>query len=133
MPLREEISRRCHGLPTVLANDADAGKGCYFLAFVQPFEKYGTLIERYTALIEKVSPCIAAAAELWVGAAAAPDLTDMVFVTLGTGIGVAVVLANEVIRGATGTIEGGRIRISLPLFQLPFALFYLTMKTLHSI
>eukprot|EP01052_Picozoa_sp_SAG31_P048278 SAG31_NODE_10029_length_1193_cov_2.914991_1_plen_313_part_01 len=27
----------------------------YFLVFVQPFEKYGTLIERYTALIEKVS------------------------------------------------------------------------------
>eukprot|EP01052_Picozoa_sp_SAG31_P048634 SAG31_NODE_10262_length_1163_cov_1.505639_1_plen_348_part_01 len=30
------------------------GKGCYFLVFVQLFEKYGTLIERYTALIEKV-------------------------------------------------------------------------------
>eukprot|EP01052_Picozoa_sp_SAG31_P004240 SAG31_NODE_174_length_21353_cov_23.387974_10_plen_316_part_00 len=29
----------------------------YFLVFVQLFEKYGTLIERYTALIEKVSPC----------------------------------------------------------------------------
>eukprot|EP01052_Picozoa_sp_SAG31_P051864 SAG31_NODE_12522_length_935_cov_1.325359_1_plen_265_part_01 len=27
----------------------------YFLVFVQLFEKYGTLIERYTALIEKVS------------------------------------------------------------------------------
>eukprot|EP01052_Picozoa_sp_SAG31_P032106 SAG31_NODE_3483_length_4215_cov_2.188533_5_plen_104_part_00 len=27
----------------------------YFLVFVQPFEKYGTLIETYTALIEKVS------------------------------------------------------------------------------
>ena len=34
------------------------GKGCYFLAFVQLFEKYGTLIERYTALIEKVSALI---------------------------------------------------------------------------
>eukprot|EP01052_Picozoa_sp_SAG31_P007780 SAG31_NODE_377_length_16533_cov_99.867957_3_plen_92_part_00 len=33
------------------------GKGCYFLVFVQLFEKYGTLIERNTALIEKVSPC----------------------------------------------------------------------------
>eukprot|EP01052_Picozoa_sp_SAG31_P004881 SAG31_NODE_207_length_20316_cov_20.465400_11_plen_116_part_00 len=30
----------------------------YFLVFVQLFVKYGTLIERYTALIEKVSPCI---------------------------------------------------------------------------
>eukprot|EP01052_Picozoa_sp_SAG31_P024586 SAG31_NODE_2102_length_6442_cov_1.702507_2_plen_1015_part_00 len=29
----------------------------YFLVFVQLLEKYGTLIERYTALIEKVSPC----------------------------------------------------------------------------
>eukprot|EP01052_Picozoa_sp_SAG31_P031950 SAG31_NODE_3449_length_4257_cov_2.277297_4_plen_99_part_00 len=33
------------------------GKGCYFLVFVQLFEKYGTLMERNTALIEKVSPC----------------------------------------------------------------------------
>eukprot|EP01052_Picozoa_sp_SAG31_P034478 SAG31_NODE_4034_length_3647_cov_26.004510_5_plen_100_part_00 len=33
------------------------GKGCYFLVFVQLFEKYGTLIERNTALIEKVAPC----------------------------------------------------------------------------
>eukprot|EP01052_Picozoa_sp_SAG31_P010487 SAG31_NODE_575_length_13961_cov_41.577550_9_plen_211_part_00 len=32
-------------------------KGCYFLVFVQLFEKYGTLIERNTELIEKVSPC----------------------------------------------------------------------------
>eukprot|EP01052_Picozoa_sp_SAG31_P023021 SAG31_NODE_1864_length_7036_cov_3.477584_7_plen_140_part_00 len=30
----------------------------YFLVFVRLSEKYGTLIERYTALIEKVSPCI---------------------------------------------------------------------------
>eukprot|EP01052_Picozoa_sp_SAG31_P008871 SAG31_NODE_455_length_15433_cov_4.248728_6_plen_133_part_00 len=30
-------------------------KRCYFLVFVQLFEKCGTLIERYTALIEKVS------------------------------------------------------------------------------
>eukprot|EP01052_Picozoa_sp_SAG31_P032651 SAG31_NODE_3601_length_4085_cov_1.880582_7_plen_119_part_00 len=29
----------------------------YFLVFVQLLETYGTLIERYTALIEKVSPC----------------------------------------------------------------------------
>eukprot|EP01052_Picozoa_sp_SAG31_P028090 SAG31_NODE_2681_length_5262_cov_5.705791_7_plen_295_part_00 len=35
----------------------DTGEGCYFLVFVQLFEKYGTLIERNTALIEKVSPC----------------------------------------------------------------------------
>eukprot|EP01052_Picozoa_sp_SAG31_P010874 SAG31_NODE_605_length_13628_cov_24.848030_1_plen_177_part_00 len=34
-----------------------SGKGCYFLIFVQLFEKYGTLIERNAALIEKVSPC----------------------------------------------------------------------------
>eukprot|EP01052_Picozoa_sp_SAG31_P008393 SAG31_NODE_424_length_15826_cov_4.954664_3_plen_127_part_00 len=33
------------------------GEGCYFLVFVQLFEKHGTLIERKTALIEKVSPC----------------------------------------------------------------------------
>eukprot|EP01052_Picozoa_sp_SAG31_P025587 SAG31_NODE_2251_length_6082_cov_2.050643_3_plen_409_part_00 len=33
------------------------GEGCYFLVFVQLFEKYGTLIERNTALIERVSPC----------------------------------------------------------------------------
>eukprot|EP01052_Picozoa_sp_SAG31_P036857 SAG31_NODE_4661_length_3058_cov_2.518756_1_plen_198_part_00 len=33
------------------------GTGCYFLVFVQLFEKYGTLIERNTKLIEKVSPC----------------------------------------------------------------------------
>eukprot|EP01052_Picozoa_sp_SAG31_P031249 SAG31_NODE_3292_length_4454_cov_2.328588_2_plen_146_part_00 len=36
------------------------GKGCYFLVFVQLFEKYGTLTERNTALIEEVSPCRAA-------------------------------------------------------------------------
>eukprot|EP01052_Picozoa_sp_SAG31_P019299 SAG31_NODE_1401_length_8497_cov_4.386640_6_plen_91_part_00 len=30
------------------------GKGCYFLVFVQLFEKCGTSIERNTALIEKV-------------------------------------------------------------------------------
>eukprot|EP01052_Picozoa_sp_SAG31_P014155 SAG31_NODE_870_length_11338_cov_14.525047_7_plen_182_part_00 len=35
------------------------GAGCYFLVFVQLFEKYGTSIERNTALIEKVSPCSA--------------------------------------------------------------------------
>eukprot|EP01052_Picozoa_sp_SAG31_P051721 SAG31_NODE_12418_length_943_cov_1.648104_2_plen_108_part_00 len=34
----------------------------YFLVFVQLFEKYGTLIDRYTALIEKVSASIAARA-----------------------------------------------------------------------
>eukprot|EP01052_Picozoa_sp_SAG31_P017517 SAG31_NODE_1201_length_9418_cov_3.410881_2_plen_356_part_00 len=34
------------------------GKGCYFLAFVQRLEKYGTLIERNLALIEKVSALI---------------------------------------------------------------------------
>eukprot|EP01052_Picozoa_sp_SAG31_P008208 SAG31_NODE_409_length_16006_cov_10.345760_2_plen_157_part_00 len=32
-------------------------EGCCFVVFVQLFEKYGTLIERNTALIEKVSPC----------------------------------------------------------------------------
>jgi|EP01043_Picozoa_sp_COSAG02_P000835 glucokinase len=49
----------------------------------------------------------AAAAELWVGAAAAGGFEDMVFVTLGTGVGVGVILGGEVVRGATGTIEGG--------------------------
>ena len=49
----------------------------------------------------------AAAAELWVGSAAAGGHQDMVFVTLGTGVGVGVVLGGEVVRGATGTIEGG--------------------------
>eukprot|EP01052_Picozoa_sp_SAG31_P028654 SAG31_NODE_2784_length_5092_cov_10.113158_8_plen_127_part_00 len=39
------------------------GKGRYFLVFVQLFEKYGTLIERNTALIEKVSSFRANAAE----------------------------------------------------------------------
>eukprot|EP01052_Picozoa_sp_SAG31_P037572 SAG31_NODE_4873_length_2893_cov_8.076951_2_plen_123_part_00 len=40
----------------------DVVRGCYFLVFVQLFEKYGTFIERNTALIEKVSPCSALAA-----------------------------------------------------------------------
>eukprot|EP01052_Picozoa_sp_SAG31_P007407 SAG31_NODE_353_length_17229_cov_8.702160_11_plen_882_part_00 len=41
------------------------GKGCYFLVFVQLLEKYGTIIdERYTALIEKVSPCIESKAQM---------------------------------------------------------------------
>eukprot|EP01052_Picozoa_sp_SAG31_P021148 SAG31_NODE_1620_length_7725_cov_1.520850_6_plen_294_part_00 len=45
-----------------LGLDATTGKGCYFLVFVQLFEKYGTLIERNTALIERVpSPCRATA------------------------------------------------------------------------
>eukprot|EP01052_Picozoa_sp_SAG31_P037812 SAG31_NODE_4944_length_2844_cov_1.437887_2_plen_601_part_00 len=35
--------------------DANICKSCYFLVFVQLFEKHGTLIERCTALIEKVS------------------------------------------------------------------------------
>eukprot|EP01052_Picozoa_sp_SAG31_P035493 SAG31_NODE_4291_length_3376_cov_1.344522_2_plen_294_part_00 len=54
------------GLTTYLHCDAVAamlpasdvrclGKDCYFLVFVQLFEKDGTLIERNTALIEKVS------------------------------------------------------------------------------
>eukprot|EP01052_Picozoa_sp_SAG31_P029357 SAG31_NODE_2912_length_4920_cov_3.413192_1_plen_147_part_00 len=34
------------------------GERGYFLVFVQLFEKYGTLVERNAALIEKVSPCI---------------------------------------------------------------------------
>eukprot|EP01052_Picozoa_sp_SAG31_P018854 SAG31_NODE_1352_length_8668_cov_38.573229_6_plen_198_part_00 len=38
-------------------DEAVIGGGCYFLGFVQLSEKYGTLIERYAALIEKVSPC----------------------------------------------------------------------------
>eukprot|EP01052_Picozoa_sp_SAG31_P046369 SAG31_NODE_8839_length_1377_cov_1.465571_1_plen_321_part_10 len=37
---------------------ARLGKGCYILVFVQLFEKYGTFIERNTALIEKVSALI---------------------------------------------------------------------------
>ena len=49
----------------------------------------------------------AAAAELWVGAAAAGGYEDMVFITLGTGVGVGVILGGDVVRGATGTIEGG--------------------------
>eukprot|EP01052_Picozoa_sp_SAG31_P034296 SAG31_NODE_3989_length_3681_cov_6.728042_2_plen_321_part_00 len=40
------------------ADSADLGKGGYFLVFVQLSEKHGTLIERYTALIEKVSVLI---------------------------------------------------------------------------
>eukprot|EP01052_Picozoa_sp_SAG31_P003011 SAG31_NODE_111_length_24443_cov_231.743685_8_plen_157_part_00 len=48
-------ARRADLLATATA--ATAGKGCYFLVFVQLFEKYRTLIERNTALIEKVSPC----------------------------------------------------------------------------
>eukprot|EP01052_Picozoa_sp_SAG31_P050511 SAG31_NODE_11559_length_1017_cov_10.470588_1_plen_182_part_01 len=48
----------CHpdSCSVALATSAD-GEGCYFLVFVQLFEKYGTLIERNTALIDKVSPC----------------------------------------------------------------------------
>eukprot|EP01052_Picozoa_sp_SAG31_P014223 SAG31_NODE_875_length_11316_cov_8.924044_12_plen_136_part_00 len=42
------------------------GKGCYFLVYVQLFEKCGTLIERYTALIEKVSALIAHLYNAWV-------------------------------------------------------------------
>eukprot|EP01052_Picozoa_sp_SAG31_P025337 SAG31_NODE_2215_length_6172_cov_3.268730_2_plen_166_part_00 len=38
------------------------GEGCYFLVYVQLFEKHGTLIERNTALIEKVSLCSTARA-----------------------------------------------------------------------
>eukprot|EP01052_Picozoa_sp_SAG31_P005996 SAG31_NODE_272_length_18690_cov_14.520785_5_plen_215_part_00 len=40
------------------AKSMGIGKGCYFLVFVQLFEKYGTFIERNTALIEKVSALI---------------------------------------------------------------------------
>eukprot|EP01052_Picozoa_sp_SAG31_P033433 SAG31_NODE_3778_length_3890_cov_1.473226_2_plen_364_part_00 len=41
------------------------GEGCYFLVFVQLFEKYGTLIERNAALIEKVPPCRCRWADTW--------------------------------------------------------------------
>eukprot|EP01052_Picozoa_sp_SAG31_P008331 SAG31_NODE_418_length_15893_cov_5.433899_16_plen_82_part_00 len=37
--------------------DGADGKDCFFLVFVQLFEKYGALIEINAALIEKVSPC----------------------------------------------------------------------------
>eukprot|EP01052_Picozoa_sp_SAG31_P007651 SAG31_NODE_368_length_16798_cov_20.422780_4_plen_395_part_00 len=40
-----------------MADSWHGGKRSYFLVVVQLFEKYGTLIEGNTALIEKVSPC----------------------------------------------------------------------------
>eukprot|EP01052_Picozoa_sp_SAG31_P024574 SAG31_NODE_2099_length_6447_cov_8.302615_6_plen_207_part_00 len=46
-----------HSQPAAAAHEI-LGKGCYFLGVVQLFEKYGTLIERNTALIEKVSALI---------------------------------------------------------------------------
>eukprot|EP01052_Picozoa_sp_SAG31_P007329 SAG31_NODE_349_length_17243_cov_7.408248_4_plen_324_part_00 len=52
------------------------GEGCYFLVFVQLFEKYGTLIERNTGLIEKVSPC---------RCAATPQLTGHTLTVNGEG------------------------------------------------
>ena len=51
------------GIRYVFINVTSVGKGRCFLVFVQLFEKYGTLIERNTALIEKVSPFIAATGE----------------------------------------------------------------------
>eukprot|EP01052_Picozoa_sp_SAG31_P023679 SAG31_NODE_1968_length_6780_cov_1.940129_2_plen_125_part_00 len=45
------------GQDTLHASLADLVRAVYFLLFVQLFEKYGTLIERNAALIEKVSPC----------------------------------------------------------------------------
>eukprot|EP01052_Picozoa_sp_SAG31_P004170 SAG31_NODE_170_length_21415_cov_8.230813_10_plen_143_part_00 len=66
---REAATAPGQGLPSQLtsgytllfaeatAKYAFSGEGCCFLVFVQLFEKYGTLIERNTALIEKVSPC----------------------------------------------------------------------------
>eukprot|EP01052_Picozoa_sp_SAG31_P010485 SAG31_NODE_575_length_13961_cov_41.577550_7_plen_200_part_00 len=51
----------CHGCARNCVMTAtywrQVGERSYFLVFVQPFEKYGTSIERNTALIEKVSPC----------------------------------------------------------------------------
>eukprot|EP01052_Picozoa_sp_SAG31_P041686 SAG31_NODE_6389_length_2035_cov_1.978306_1_plen_233_part_10 len=44
-------------------DENDLGKGCYFLVSVQLFEKCGTLIEIYMALIEKVSALIAVLAD----------------------------------------------------------------------
>eukprot|EP01052_Picozoa_sp_SAG31_P030263 SAG31_NODE_3090_length_4687_cov_4.344377_2_plen_242_part_00 len=43
----------------LLAQYKFQGKRCYFLVFVQLFDRCGTLIERNTALIEKVSALIA--------------------------------------------------------------------------
>eukprot|EP01052_Picozoa_sp_SAG31_P017791 SAG31_NODE_1232_length_9211_cov_31.167581_5_plen_168_part_00 len=44
-----------------MSGSEGAGEGCYFLVFVRLFEKHGTLIERNTALIEKVSTLIGCA------------------------------------------------------------------------
>eukprot|EP01052_Picozoa_sp_SAG31_P009333 SAG31_NODE_488_length_14964_cov_56.443458_5_plen_100_part_00 len=48
----------CTGIRQLLEKGKIKVRG-YFLVFVQLFEKYGTLFERWTALIEKVSASIA--------------------------------------------------------------------------
>eukprot|EP01052_Picozoa_sp_SAG31_P017918 SAG31_NODE_1248_length_9126_cov_5.023928_8_plen_276_part_00 len=50
------FNKTAGGALQMLKIEIGGGEGCYFLVFVQLFEKYGTSIKRNTALIEKVSP-----------------------------------------------------------------------------
>eukprot|EP00939_MAST-03C_sp_MAST-3C-sp1_P004607 g4607.t1 len=79
VPLCSMISKRIGNVPTVLVNDADA----------------------------------AVFAEMWVGVGrpksdgGESEVKHMVFLTLGSGIGAGVVVDGNVVRGKSGTIEGG--------------------------
>jgi len=79
IPLRDMIRAGTGGVPTTLVNDADAAVG----------------------------------AECWVGAArdqnGSGGVKDLVFLTLGSGIGAGMVVDGKVIGGSTGTIEGGHM------------------------
>eukprot|EP01052_Picozoa_sp_SAG31_P045511 SAG31_NODE_8338_length_1471_cov_17.047134_2_plen_202_part_00 len=58
-PTEPEVSRAAvYVTMSPIERATPEGKGCHFLVFVQLFEKYGNLIERNTALIEKVSALI---------------------------------------------------------------------------
>ncbi|CCI39352.1 unnamed protein product [Albugo candida] len=67
--------------------------------------------ERFDQRVEILNDADAAVlAELWVGAAKR-DVQSFIMITLGTGIGVGLVIDGQLIRGAHGLLEGGHMII----------------------
>eukprot|EP01052_Picozoa_sp_SAG31_P029669 SAG31_NODE_2967_length_4841_cov_4.952552_5_plen_117_part_00 len=72
-------------------------KGRYCLVFVQLFEKYGTLIERNAALIEKVSPCRALDSVGAIGPDQTRRLSDAEAYTFGTRVAASAMAPGDIL------------------------------------